>query len=79
MNTALRDYSVLATLTFLLFLAARTFPEQAAQVKAYLLPTQKVVPVYDYCRPCPRMAPPGRVRRRACPSAPASPRGPSCI
>jgi hypothetical protein len=58
MNTALRDYSVLATLTFLLFLASRAFPEQAAQVKAYLLPPPKTVAVYDYCRPCPRMAPP---------------------
>ena len=58
MNTALRDYSVLATLTFLLFVAARAFPEQAAQLKAYLLPKPQIVSAYDPCRPCPRMRPP---------------------
>jgi hypothetical protein len=58
MNTALRDYSVLATLTFLLFLAARAFPEQAAQVKAHLLPTPAPVAAFDPCRPCPKMRPP---------------------
>lgn len=58
MNTALRDYSVLATLTFLLFLASRAFPEQAAQVKAYLLPEPRTVSATDPCRPCPRMRPP---------------------
>jgi hypothetical protein len=58
MNTALRDYSVLATLTFLLFLAARAFPEQAAQAKAYLLPAPQSVSAYYPCRPCPRMKPP---------------------
>jgi hypothetical protein len=58
MTVALRECSALAALILLTYLACRVFPDQAAALRAQVLPAPRAVPTELYCRPCPRVQPP---------------------